>query len=66
MWAMAHPEEARAKEEEERKASRRSSRGGSGPRDNTDYGAFWSGYDKAKDISLDQQVKTAEVVARLK
>ncbi len=66
-WAKAHPEEARAKEEEERKKAR-SYRGGwgSGPRDTTDHSAFWSGYDEAKDISLDQQVNQTKATARLK
>lgn len=65
-WAKAHPEEARAKEEERRKAERRSYRGGSGPRDTTDRSAFWSGYDEAKDISLEQQVDKAQAAARLR
>lgn len=54
-WAKEHPEEARAEEEKQRKARRRSG-GGSSPRDNIDRSAYWSGYDEAATISLDQQV----------
>lgn len=64
-WAKAHPEEARAKEEEERKKQNRRYRGGGGGRDNTDMSAFWSGYDKAADISLEQQVKKDRMAGAL-
>jgi hypothetical protein len=63
-WAKEHPEEARAQAEKERKAARR--RGSSyGRSDNTDSGAYWSGYDKAADISLDLQVDKKSKVGGL-
>lgn len=65
-WAAEHPEEAAAKEAERRKESRRhASRGGSGPRDNIDTSAYWSGYDEAAKISLEQQVDKAAKAAGL-
>lgn len=65
-WAKANPEEARAQEEAERKKRRQSYRGGRGRQDNVDSGAFWSGYDKAADISLEQQVDKNKVRGLLK
>lgn len=70
-WAKANPEEAAAKEkkrEEEYQALVKKSRyrGGSSPRDNTDRSAYYSGYDSAKAISIDQQVdKNARASARI-
>jgi hypothetical protein len=66
-WATANPEEARKLEEEnkekERKReaaeARRAARS-SGPRDNRNYSAFWSGYDKGKDVSIDPQMEKTE------
>lgn len=59
-WAKENPEEARAAEEARRKTSRR--RGGGGGRrerrDNIDSGAFWSGYDDGKSVSIDPQAET--------
>jgi hypothetical protein len=73
-WAKENPEEAKAKREEEearekRNASRRTGRRrwGGGERDGTDYSAYYSGYDDAKDVSIDQQVDgSAKVVGRLR
>lgn len=59
-WAAEHPEEARAKEEERKKAREKRIKRLSRQR----FGAvkydtaFWEGNDKAKEISLDQQVDT--------
>lgn len=60
-WAKANPEEAAekhrlAKEASDKEAKKSRWRGGSSPRDNTDYSAYYSGYDAAKKISIDQQV----------
>lgn len=71
-WAKANPEEARKKEEErqaELEKDRRRSRyrGGSSPRDNTNYSAFYSGYDAGSKISIDPQVdRGAGATRRLK
>jgi hypothetical protein len=60
-WAKANPEEA-AKQEAERRAENEAywrkhrSRGGSGPRDKTDYGAYSRGREAGKKISIDPQM----------
>lgn len=72
-WAAANPVEAKAKadkeEEESRKYwSKRSRwRGDSTERDNRDMSAYYSGYDAAKNVSIDPQMDTGgKVAGRLK
>ncbi len=60
-WALANPLEAKAEAEAERIAQEKyfrkhRSRGGAGPKDNTDYDAFYKGRAAGKDIGLDPQV----------
>lgn len=68
-WKLANPEEAAAKEKEaedeaERWARKHQSRGGRN-NDRTNYTAYFSGYDKATNISLNPQVNKTNT-ARLK
>lgn len=60
-WAAANPEEAAAKEAERQAESekywrRYRGRGGAGPRDKTDYGAYGRGREAGKKISIDPQM----------
>lgn len=65
-WAAANPEEARAREEERQKESKRSRwRGGSTPRDNTDYSAYYAGKDASKSISIHKQADSAAGQGRI-
>ena len=60
-WAKSNPEEARKREAELKaryEKENRRYRGGRTQRDNTDYSAYYSGYDAGAGISLDQQVDT--------
>jgi len=63
-WAQANPEEAAKREAAAKKARGRASYGRT-ERDNTDYSAYYSGYDAADKISLDQQVKASGNEARI-
>lgn len=67
-WAKANPEEAKAKQEALDKEARKSRyRGGSSPKDNTDYTAFYSGVDASKKISIDPQAAhQSNIAGRLK
>ena len=72
-WAKANPEEAAARKKASdealaKAASRSRWRGGSTPKDNTDYSAYYSGHDTAKkNISIDQQVdRNSSQTKRLK
>lgn len=70
-WAAENPEEAAAKAAEQREADEKwyrkhRSRGGAGPRDNTDYSAYRSGHAAAAaNISLDQQVHKTNVAGMI-
>lgn len=62
-WAVAHPEEAAAREKAlKRRERRQSKKTGSGRHwkesSRLDYGAYWAGYDDGEHVSLDQQVDT--------
>jgi hypothetical protein len=70
-WAEANPEEAAAKEaerraEHEKVMKKYRGRGGLGPRDNTDYGAFRAGSEAARNISLDPQLGGTKVAGLLR
>lgn len=69
-WAKAHPEEARAKEEQRRKARRTSWNAGmgmgGGSRKERDIGAYYEGQDKGKVISIDPQAERSKSAGMLK
>lgn len=65
-WAAENPEEARAQEEERKKLAGKSRyRGGSSPKDNTDYSAYYAGKDQAKQISIHRQADAPSKQARI-
>lgn len=66
-WAAANPEEAAAKEREREKAAEKAGRryrGGRASRDGTDYGAYYTGYDAAEGIGIDEQVGSGSTPRR--
>lgn len=66
-WAKTHPEEARAKEEQRRKARRTSWNAGmGGDRKQRDIGAYYEGQDKGKVISIDPQAERSRSAGMLK
>lgn len=66
-WAAAHPEEAAERAALAAKALRHRSGGRSSGRANRriDVGAYWSGYDAADNLSIDQQVDRSTSAGRL-
>lgn len=68
-WAKANPEEARKKEEERRKSRRTSwnaGMGGDRRERNRDYGAYYEGQDKGREIGIDPQADKAKSMGALR